>query len=58
MMLIKEYGRLDVRKYSLSQRTINELDKLSNDCMLIVLLLRLVLTSVNMFKNRTLFAAI
>ena len=39
--LVKEQCRLDTRKYSFSQRVINEWNKLSNDCV-----------SVNMFKNR------
>ena len=30
--LVKEQCRLDVRKYSFSQRVINEWNKLSNDC--------------------------
>ena len=30
--LVKEQCRLDMRKYSFSQRTINEWNKLSNDC--------------------------
>ena len=37
--LVKEQCRLDMRKYSFSQRVINEWNKLPND-------------SVNMFKNR------
>ena len=37
--LAKEQCRLDMRKYSFSQRVINEWNKLPNDC-------------VNMFKNR------
>ena len=31
-MLVKGQSRLDVRKYSFSQRTINEWNKLSADC--------------------------
>ena len=42
--LIKEQCRLDVRKYSFSQRVINEWNKLPNDCVNA--------SSVNMFKNR------
>ena len=41
--LIKEHGRLDMRKYSFSQRVINEWNKLSNEC--------INASSVNMFKN-------
>ena len=37
---IIELCRLDIRKYSFSQRTINEWNKLSTDC------------SMNMFKNK------
>ena len=40
--LVKEQCRLDTRKYSFSQRVINEWNKLSNDCA----------SSVNMFKNK------
>ena len=42
--LIKEQCRLDMRKYSFSQRVINEWNKLPNDCVNA--------SSVNMFKNR------
>ena len=45
--LVKKQSRLDVRKYSFSQRTINVWNKLSTDCVHA--------TSVNMFfmfKNR------
>ena len=38
--LVKKQSRLDVRKYSFSQRTINAWNKLSTD------------SSVNMFKNK------
>ena len=31
-MLVKKQSRLDVRKYSFSQRTINVWNKLSTDC--------------------------
>ena len=31
--LVKEQRRLDMRKYSFSQRIINECNKLSNDCL-------------------------
>ena len=30
--LVKDQCRLDIRKYSFSQRTINEQNKLSTDC--------------------------
>ena len=42
--LIKEQCRLDISKYSFSQRVINEWNKLPNDCVNA--------SSVNMFKNR------
>ena len=42
--LLKEQCRLDMRKYSFSQRAINEWNKLPNDCFNA--------SSVNMFKNR------
>ena len=42
--LVKEQCRLDIRKYSFSQRTINEWNKLSTDC--------ISASSVNMFKNK------
>ena len=42
--LVKEQCRLDLRKYSFSQRVINEWNKLPNDCVNA--------SSVNMFKNR------
>ena len=42
--LAKEQCRLDMRKYSFSQRVINEWNKLPNDCVNA--------SSVNMFKNR------
>ena len=42
--LLKDQCRLDVRKYSFSQRTINEWNKLSTDCV--------TASSVNMFKNK------
>ena len=41
---VKGQSRLDVRKYSFSQRTVNEWNKLSADCVHS--------SSVNMFKNR------
>ena len=41
---VKEQCRLDMRKYSFSQRVINEWNKLPNDCVNA--------SSVNMFKNR------
>ena len=43
-MLVKKQSRLDVRKYSFSQRTINVWNNLSTDCVHA--------SSVNMFKNR------
>ena len=43
--LKKEQCMLDMRKYSFSQRVINEWNKLPNDC--------INASSVNMFKNRT-----
>ena len=42
--LVMEQCRLDMRKYSFSQRVINEWNKLSNDCVNA--------SSVNMFTNR------
>ena len=42
--LVKDQCRLDIRKYSFSQRTINEWNKLSTDCV--------TASSVNMFKTR------
>ena len=42
--LVKEQCRLHMRKYSFSQRVINEWNKLPNDCVNA--------SSVNMFKNR------
>ena len=42
--LVKEQCRLDMRKYSFSQRVINEWNKLPNNCVNA--------RSVNMFKNR------
>ena len=42
--LAKEQCRLDMRKYSFSQRVINEWNKLPNDCVNA--------SNVNMFKNR------
>ena len=42
--LVKEQCSLDMRKYSFSQRVINEWNKLPNDCVNA--------SSVNMFKNR------
>ena len=41
--LIKEQCNLDVRKYSFSQRTVNEWNKLSTDCV--------TASSMNMIKN-------
>ena len=42
--LVKKQSRLDVRKYSFSQMTINVWNKLSTDCVHA--------SSVNMFKNK------
>ena len=42
--LVKDHCRLDIRKHSFSQRTINEWNKLSTDCV--------TASSVNMFKNK------
>ena len=42
--LVKEQCRLDMRKYSFSQRVINEWNKLPNDCVNASI--------VNMFRNR------
>ena len=42
--LVKNQCRLDIRKHSFSQRTINEWNKLSTDCV--------TASSVNMFKNK------
>ena len=42
--LVKDQCRLDIRKYSFSQRTVNEWNKLSTDCV--------TASSVNMFKNK------
>ena len=41
--LVKDQCRLDIRKHLFSQRTINEWNKLSMDC--------ITASSVNMFKN-------
>ena len=41
--LVKDQFRLDIRKYSFSQRKINEWNKLPTDCV--------TASSVNMFKN-------
>ena len=40
--LAKDQCKLDIRKYSFSQRTVNEWNKLSTDC--------ITASSVNMFK--------
>ena len=42
--LVKDQCRLDFRKHSFSQRTMNEWNKLSTDCV--------TANSVNMFKNK------
>ena len=44
LKLVKDQYRLDIRKYSFSQRTINEWNKLSTDCV--------TASSVNMFKKK------
>ena len=44
--LVKKQSRLDVRKFSFSQRTINVWNKLSTECVPVHA------SSVNMFKNR------
>ena len=41
--LVQDQCRLDIRKYSFSQKTINEWNKLPTDC--------ITASSVNMFKN-------
>ena len=45
--LVKKQSRLDVRKFSFSQRTINVWNKLSTECVHA--------SSVNMFKNKFIF---
>ena len=42
--LVKDQCRLDIRKYSFSQRTINEWNKLSTDCV--------TANNVDIFKNK------
>ena len=42
--LVKCHSRLDIRKYTFSQRVVNDLNKLRNEC--------INATSVNTFKNR------
>ena len=42
--LVKDQSRLDIRKYSYSQRTINKWNKLSTYCVIV--------SSVNMFKKK------
>ena len=42
--LVKDQCRLDIRKYSFSQRIVNEWNKLSTDCITV--------SSMNMFKNK------
>ena len=44
--LVKKQSRVDVRKYSFSQRTINVWNNLSTDCV------HASSSSVNMFKNK------
>ena len=44
--LVKDQCRLDIRKYSFSQRTINEWKKLSTD------IYSVTASSVNIFKNK------
>ena len=48
--LVKKQSRLDVRKYSFSQRTINVWNNLSTDCVQA--------SSVNMFKNKAIVPCI
>ena len=48
--LVKKQSRLDVRKYSFSQRTINVRNKLSTDC--VHAIYSIGPSSVNMFKNK------
>ena len=50
IMLVKKQSRLDVIKYSFSQRTINVWNKISTDCVHA--------SSVNMFKNNIQFNSI
>ena len=45
-MLVKKQSRLDVRKYSFSQRIINVWNKLSTDCV------HATSSSLNIFKNK------
>ena len=42
--LVKNQCRMDIGKYSFSQRTVNEWNKLSKDC--------ITSSNVNMFKNK------
>ena len=49
--LVKKQSRLDVRKYSFSQRTINVRNKLSTDCVH-ASSVHASNVSVNMFKNK------
>ena len=42
--LVKDQCRLDIRKYSFSQRRVNQWNKLSTDC--------ITASSVNIFKNK------
>ena len=44
LALAKSHSRLDVRKYTFSQRVVNDWNKLPEEC--------INATSVNMFKNR------
>ena len=44
IILVKDQCRLDIRKYLFSQRTINDWNRLSTDCV--------TASSVNMFKNK------
>ena len=44
LKLVKDQCRLDIRKNSFSQRTVNEWNKLSTDC--------ITASSVNKFKNK------
>ena len=44
LALVKSYSRLDIRKYTFSQRVVNDWNKLPEEC--------INATSVNMFKNK------
>ena len=44
LALVKSHSRLDIRKYTFSQRVVNDWNKLPEEC--------INATSVNMFKNK------